>query len=65
MEVILIRHTSVDVPPGTCYGHSDVPLKDTNASQYFDFWNRMAEGSFEMTRDFLKKLADNGDNTKV
>ena len=44
---------------------SDVPLKDTNASQYFDFWNRMAEGSFEMTRDFLKKLADNGDNTKV
>lgn len=29
MEVILIRHTSVDVPPGTCYGHSDVPLKDS------------------------------------
>lgn len=29
MEVILIRHTSVDVPPGTCYGQSDVPLRDT------------------------------------
>lgn len=27
MEVILIRHTSVDVPPGTCYGQTDVPLK--------------------------------------
>lgn len=29
MEVILIRHTSVDVPQGTCYGQTDVPLKDT------------------------------------
>ena len=27
MEVILIRHTSVDVPAGTCYGQTDVPLK--------------------------------------
>ena len=27
MEVILIRHTSVDVPPGICYGQTDVPLK--------------------------------------
>ncbi|MBQ7639465.1 MAG: alpha-ribazole phosphatase family protein [Bacteroidales bacterium] len=31
MEVILVRHTSVDVPPGTCYGQTDVPLKDTFA----------------------------------
>ena len=29
MEVILIRHTSVDVPPGVCYGQTDVPLKST------------------------------------
>lgn len=36
---------------------SDVPLKDTKASQYFDFWERMAEGSFEVTRDFLASLA--------
>ena len=27
MEVILIRHTTPDVPAGTCYGQSDVPLK--------------------------------------
>lgn len=27
MEVILIRHTSVDVAPGICYGQTDVPLK--------------------------------------
>ena len=29
MEVILLRHTTPDVPPGTCYGQADVPLKDT------------------------------------
>ncbi len=29
MDVVLIRHTSVDIPKGTCYGWSDVPLKDT------------------------------------
>lgn len=29
MEVILIRHTTVDVPTGTCYGQTDVPLKDS------------------------------------
>ena len=29
MEVWLVRHTSVDVPAGTCYGRSDVPLRDS------------------------------------
>ena len=29
MDVILLRHTTPDVPPGTCYGQADVPLKDT------------------------------------
>lgn len=29
MEIILIRHTSVDVPPGVCYGQSDVPLRNS------------------------------------
>lgn len=29
MEIILLRHTSVDVPLGTCYGQSDVPLKSS------------------------------------
>ncbi len=29
MEIILIRHTAVDVPPGICYGQTDVPLRDT------------------------------------
>ena len=29
MEVIFIRHTSVDVPSGICYGQTDVPLRST------------------------------------
>lgn len=29
METLFIRHTSVDVPPGVCYGQTDVPLKPT------------------------------------
>ena len=35
---------------------SDVPLKDNHGAQYFDFWKRMADGSFEMTREFLKAI---------
>ena len=27
MQITLVRHTSVDVPPGTCYGQTDVPVK--------------------------------------
>ena len=33
MEVILIRHTSVDVPKGTCYGFTDVPVATTFAEE--------------------------------
>lgn len=29
MEVVFIRHTSVDVPSGVCYGQSDVPLRNS------------------------------------
>ncbi len=29
MDVVMIRHTSVDVPPGVCYGVTDVPLRST------------------------------------
>ena len=29
MKLYLIRHTSVDVPQGTCYGQSNVPLKSS------------------------------------
>ncbi len=35
---------------------SDVPLKDHKAQMYFDFWDKMANGSFEVTKDFLNIL---------
>jgi adenosylhomocysteine nucleosidase len=35
---------------------SDIPLKDNKASMYFDFWARMAEGSFNVTKHFLEML---------
>lgn len=35
---------------------SDIPLKDNKASQYFDFWSRLAEGSFNVTRRFVASL---------
>lgn len=35
---------------------SDIPLKDSKAAQYFDFWERMAEGSFDVTKNFLQSI---------
>ncbi len=35
---------------------SDIPLKDDNASQYFDFWARIAEGSFNVTKNFINMI---------
>jgi len=29
MRIYFIRHTTVNVPPQTCYGSTDVPLNDT------------------------------------
>ena len=35
---------------------SDVPLRDTNASQYHNFWEPIADNSFQMTRTFVESL---------
>ena len=35
---------------------SDIPLRDTNASQYHDFWAQVAAQSFELTRTFVESL---------
>lgn len=35
---------------------SDVPMKDTKAEMYYNFWEQMAEGSFEVTRAFLNAV---------
>lgn len=35
---------------------SDIPLKDNKAEQYFDFWARLADGSFNVTKKFLESI---------
>lgn len=35
---------------------SDVPLKDHAANMYYDFWDRIAENSFEVTKDLINLL---------
>lgn len=35
---------------------SDVPLSDHQASQYHDFWDHIAEQSFQTTRTFVENL---------
>ncbi|MCR5131616.1 MAG: 5'-methylthioadenosine/adenosylhomocysteine nucleosidase [Prevotella sp.] len=50
----------------TCYAYnvpfisfriiSDIPLQDTDASQYHDFWSQMASRSFQVTRTFVEAL---------
>jgi len=49
-----------------CYRHrvgflsfriiSDIPLKEDNTKQYFDFWERLSESSFAVTKAFLEAL---------
>ena len=35
---------------------SDIPLRDTDASQYHNFWETIAHNSFEVTRTFVESL---------
>lgn len=35
---------------------SDIPLRDTNASQYHDFWDHVAAQSFLVTKTFVESL---------
>ena len=35
---------------------SDIPLRDTDASQYHNFWETVAENSFQTTRRFVESL---------
>ena len=35
---------------------SDVPLRDTDASQYHDFWSTLADRSFRVTKTFVESL---------
>ena len=35
---------------------SDIPLRDTDASQYHNFWDTIAENSFQVTKTFVESL---------
>ena len=35
---------------------SDIPLRDTDASQYHNFWEAIADHSFQVTRTFVESL---------
>ena len=35
---------------------SDIPLRDTDASQYHDFWNTIVDNSFHVTKTFVESL---------
>ena len=35
---------------------SDIPLRDTDASQYHNFWDTIAENSFHITKTFIESL---------
>ena len=35
---------------------SDIPLRDTDASQYHDFWDTVAETSFQVTKTYVDEL---------
>lgn len=43
---------------------SDVPLKDHKAEMYFDFWDRLADGSFDVTYRFVERLQQVGNVLK-
>ena len=47
MEIFLIRHTSVDVPHGVCYGQTDVPLKPSFEQEAEIVKQGLAEHSFD------------------
>lgn len=47
MKITLIRHTSVDVPKGTCYGWSDVPVAETFMQEAEHTKNCISAGIFD------------------
>ena len=58
MESAAIAHTCYlnRVPFISFRVVSDVPLSDTDASQYHDFWGQVAAQSFQLTRTFVESL---------
>ncbi|MDR1259282.1 MAG: alpha-ribazole phosphatase [Tannerellaceae bacterium] len=47
MKITLIRHTSVDVRQGICYGQTDVPLRDTFETEAAEVADRLKGERFD------------------
>lgn len=47
MKIYLIRHTSVEVPAGTCYGQTDVSLKTSFEKEAAETLKKLAGISFD------------------
>ncbi len=47
MEIYFVRHTSVDVPSGICYGSTDVDLKSTFSEEAQEVKNRLKGLQFD------------------
>lgn len=62
MKLVFIRHTSVDVPRGVCYGQTDVPLAHTFPQEAQTVKEKTAEYCFDRTfvspLSRCRKLAD-------
>jgi len=58
MESAAIAHTCYlqKVPFISFRVISDIPLRDTDASMYHDFWNTIADNSFQITKSFVENL---------
>ena len=58
MESAAIAHTCYlyKVPFISFRVISDIPLRDTDASQYHNFWDTIAQNSFQVTRTFIESL---------
>ena len=57
MKVTLIRHTSVAVEKGVCYGQTDVPVATTNGESYPMVYKRLASFLDELKAKDYKHVA--------
>lgn len=65
MDVYLIRHTTPDVPPGTCYGQSDVALTSSFADECLSLrtklpthWDRVYYSPLSRCYRLARQLSD-------
>lgn len=52
MKITFVRHTAVDVPPGVCYGQTDVGLRDTFPEEAETVHNNLEKIKMETGKDF-------------